>query len=122
MDIRRIVPNISSNSMEESRKFYKDFLALNVAMDMEWIITFASASNPFVQISVVKNDKPNIFDSDVSISIEVNDIDALYKKAIALDYKIPYPITNEPWGVRRFFVKDPSNVVVNIMCHLSSSK
>jgi hypothetical protein len=81
MDIKRIVPNISSNSMEESRKFYKDFLGMGVVMDMEWIMTFASVSNPVVQISIVKNDKPNIFDSDVSISIQVNDIDVLYKKA-----------------------------------------
>jgi predicted enzyme related to lactoylglutathione lyase len=118
MDIRRIVPNISSDRMEESRKFYADFLGLNLVMDMEWILTFASVSNPTAQISIVKNDKPNVFDSDITISIEVNNIDSLYKKAVALNYKIPYPITNEPWGVRRFFVKDPNNVIVNIMCHL----
>ena len=122
MEIKRIVPNISSNSMEESRKFYSDFLGLKVVMDMEWILTFASVSNPTAQISIVKNDKPNVFDSDITISIEVNNIDALYKKAVALDYKIPYPITNESWGVRRFFVKDPNNVIINILCHLSPSK
>ena len=122
MEIKRIVPNISSNSMEESRKFYSDFLGLKIVMDMEWILTFASVSNPTAQISIVKNDKPNVFVSDITISIEVNDIDALYKKAVALDYKIPYSITNEPWGVRRFFVKDPNNVIINIMFHLSPSK
>ncbi|GAC1382931.1 MAG: VOC family protein [Ginsengibacter sp.] len=122
MEIRRIVPNISSDKMEESRKFYKDFLGLKIVMDMEWIMTFASPSNETAQISIVKKDKPNVADSDTTISIEVNDIDSLYKKAVALDYKIPYPITNEPWGVRRFFVKDPNNIIVNIMCHLPSSK
>ncbi len=122
MEISRIVPNISSDKMEASKKFYKDFLALKIVMDMEWIMTFASPSNETAQISIVKKDKPNIADSDITISIEVNDIDSLYKKAVALDYKIPYPITNEPWGVRRFFVKDPNNVVVNIMCHLPSLK
>jgi len=108
--------------MEESRKFYTDFLGLKLVMDMEWILTFSSVSNPTAQISIVKNDKPNVFDSDISITIEVNDIDSLYKKAVSLDYKIPYPITNESWGVRRFFVKDPNNVIVNIMCHLFPPK
>jgi len=122
MDIRRIVPNISSDRMEESRKFYTDFLGLKLVMDMEWILTFSSVSNPTAQISIVKNDKPNVFDSDITITIEVNDIDSLYKKAVSLDYKIPYPITNESWGVRRFFVKDPNNVIVNIMCHLFPPK
>lgn len=36
--------------------------------------------------------------------------------------KIVYPLTNEPWGVRRFFVADPNGVVVNVMCHLPKSK
>jgi predicted enzyme related to lactoylglutathione lyase len=119
MEVKWIVPNISSNSMEESRRFYSDFLGLKIVMNMEWILTFA---NPSAQISIVKNDRLNVFDSDITISIEVNDIDTLYKKAVAKDYKIPYPITNESWGVRRFFVKDPNNVVVNIMTQLHSSK
>ena len=122
MEIRRIVPNISSDKMEASKKFYKEFLGLKLVMDMEWILTFASPSNETAQISIVKKDKPNVEGSDITISIEVNDIDTLYKKAVAMDYKIPYPITNEPWGVRRFFVKDPNNVVVNIMTHLHTSK
>ncbi len=120
MDIRRIVPNISSDKMEESKRFYTDFLGLNIVMDMEWILTFASSSNPAAQISIVKKIKPNVADSDITITIEVNDIDTIYAKAIALDYKIAYPITNESWGVRRFFVKDPNGVIINLMCHLSS--
>lgn len=119
MDIRRIVPNISSDKMEESKRFYKDFLGLNIVMDMEWILTFASATNPTAQISIVKKIKPNVIDSDVTISIEVNDIDNLYARAIALDYKIPHPITNESWGIRRFFVKDPNGVIINLMCHVN---
>ena len=122
MEIRRIVPNISSDKMEASKKFYKDFLGLKIIMDMEWIMTFASPSNETAQISIVKKEKPNVADSDITISIEVNNIDSLYKTAVALDYKIPYPITNESWGVRRFLVKDPNNIIVNIMCHLPSLK
>ena len=37
MEIRRIVPNINSSNFEESKKFYKDFLGLNLVMDMDWI-------------------------------------------------------------------------------------
>jgi catechol 2,3-dioxygenase-like lactoylglutathione lyase family enzyme len=117
MDIRRIVTNISSEKMEESKEFYTDFLGLNIVMDL----TFASASNPAAQITIVKKVKPNVADSDITIFVEVNDIDNLYARAIALDYKIAYPITNESWGVRRFFVKDPNGVIINLMCHLPSS-
>lgn len=87
MSIKRIVPNISSEEMEKSRKFYSNFLGLQLVMDMEWILTFASVSNPSVQISVVKKDKPNT-GGDFMISIEVEAIDELYRKAVSFDYKI----------------------------------
>jgi hypothetical protein len=30
-----------------------------------------------------------------------------------------YELTDEEWGVRRFFVKEPSGVIVNVMAHVS---
>ena len=32
-------------------------------------------------------------------------------------YEIVYDLTDEPWGVRRFFVRDPVGTVVNILSH-----
>ena len=31
--------------------------------------------------------------------------------------ELVYPLTEEPWGVRRFFVKDPNGVVLNVASH-----
>jgi hypothetical protein len=28
-----------------------------------------------------------------------------------------YPLTDEPWRVRRFFVKDPNGAVLNVASH-----
>ena len=46
MNIRRVVPDIRSKQMDESRAFYVDFLGFNVEMDMGFITTFVSPSNP----------------------------------------------------------------------------
>lgn len=97
------------------------FFGVPTGYGLEWILTFASVANPSVQISVVKKDKPNT-GGDFMISIEVEAIDELYRKAVSLDYKIHYPITNEPWGVRRFFVQDPNGVILNIVSHIQSSR
>jgi len=119
MTIRRIVPNINSNKLDESKEFYINFIGLTLAMDMGWIVTFVSDSNPTAQISIVQNDQSDNINSNITLSIEVADIDGLYEKAKALNYEITYDITNEPWGVRRFFVKDPNGVTINLMAHLA---
>jgi catechol 2,3-dioxygenase-like lactoylglutathione lyase family enzyme len=52
-----------------------------------------------------------------NMSIEVDDVDAVHAKALELGLPIVYPITNEPWGVRRFFVADPNGVIINVLSH-----
>jgi hypothetical protein len=38
-----------------------------------------------------------------------------------LGYEITYPLTTEAWGpVRRFWVKDPNSVTVNLMAHIQA--
>ena len=32
---------------------------------------------------------------------------------------IAYPLADEPWGVRRFFVRDPFGKLVNIVSHVN---
>jgi catechol 2,3-dioxygenase-like lactoylglutathione lyase family enzyme len=119
MHVRRIVPDISTERLDESREFYSGFLGLDVAMDMGWIMTFVSPSNPTAQVSVLSNDEsasvaPNL-------TVEVADVDAAYAQAVRLGLQIAYPLTDEPWGVRRFFVTDPNGLVVNLMCHRSTA-
>jgi predicted enzyme related to lactoylglutathione lyase len=115
MSVRRIVPNINAVDPAASKPFYEKVLGLEIAMDMGWIITFASPSNPTAQISVVASgarDEPH-----ADISVEVADVDACHAAAQRQGYVIVYPLTDEPWGVRRFFVRDPNGAIVNVVSH-----
>lgn len=117
--IRRIVPNIYSDDMEKSKQFYTGFLEMHLAMDMGWIMTFTSKSNFTAQLSIFKNEKERVLDnSAIFISIEVADVDEVYSRAKKQEVEIVYSITNEPWKVRRFFVKDLNGVTLNILSHL----
>lgn len=119
MNIRRVVPNIPSERMEESRKFYTELLGFQVAMDMGWIVTLVSPSNPTAQISLALGAGPVAGSTgpQLTLSIEVEDVDAVHAKAVALGVPIVYPLTSESWGVRRFGVADPNGVVLNVMSH-----
>ena len=120
--MRRIVPNIYSNDLEKSKDFYIDFLDMELAMDMGWVLTFVSKENPTAQISIFQNkDNFPLDNSAIFLSIEVSNIEAYYKKAMQQKIAIEYPITDEDWGVRRFFVKDPNGVTINLLSHLEWS-
>jgi catechol 2,3-dioxygenase-like lactoylglutathione lyase family enzyme len=118
MSIRRVVPNITSDNPEESRAFYSDLLGFEVGMDMGWIITFVSPINPSAQISVIRGDDSTPVEPRVTV--EVADVDAVHAEAQRRGLKVVHPLTDESWGVRRFFVKDPNGVVVNVMTHRES--
>jgi catechol 2,3-dioxygenase-like lactoylglutathione lyase family enzyme len=115
MSIKRVVPDITSERIDESRKFYTEFLGLTLAMDMGWILTFVSPSNPTAQVTLLR--APTSGTPNPNVSVEVGDVDALHAKAVALGLHIVYPLTDEPWGVRRFFVTDPNGVIINVASH-----
>ena len=52
-----------------------------------------------------------------TVSEPFDDVDAVHTKAVGLGLQVVYPLTDEPWGVRRFFVADPNGVVINVMSH-----
>jgi len=113
--IRRVVPNIRSDNLDESREFYVELLGFSVAMDMGWILTLASPGNPTAQISLVRDDASAERHPD--LTIEVGDVDAVHAEVVRRGLEIVHPLTDEAWGVRRFFVVDPNGLVLNVMSH-----
>ena len=120
MSIRRVVPDIKSKDLAQSRAFYVDFLGFEMAMDMGFVMTFVSPSNPTAQISVVRDDGGPALLPDVSV--EVADVDQVHARAVERGLQIVYPLTDEPWGVRRFFVVDPNGTILNVMSHRSKER
>jgi catechol 2,3-dioxygenase-like lactoylglutathione lyase family enzyme len=115
MSIRRVVPNIASDKLDACRDFYAGLLGFQVAMDMGWIMTFMAPSNPTAQLSVLREDAsaPVV----PQITVEVTDVDAIHAEAVRRGLEVVHPLTDEPWGMRRFFVKDPNGVVLNVASH-----
>ncbi|AIA07063.1 VOC family protein [Streptomyces noursei] len=114
MYVRRIVPNVQSETLEESARFY-GLLGFEEVMNHGWIMTLASVDNPAVQVSFMTDDKTAPVAPDMSI--EVEDVDAAYATMRAQGAEIVHPLTDEEWGVRRFFVRDPNGRVVNVLGH-----
>ena len=112
-----MVPDITTQRLEESREFYVGLLGFEVAMDMGWVVNLVSPANPTAQVILMTRDATAPIQPQMSI--EVESVDAVHQEAVARGDDIVYPLTDEPWGVRRFFVRDPNGIVVNVVAHQS---
>jgi catechol 2,3-dioxygenase-like lactoylglutathione lyase family enzyme len=113
--ISRAVPNIKSDRPAETRDFFVELLGFDVAMDLGWVVTLASPTNPAVQVTIIGNDDM----AAPGISVGVADVDHVHARAVEQGFEIVYPVRDEEWGVRRFMLREPSGTVVNVVSHRS---
>ena len=115
MAVRRIVANVAADQIDAAKTFYGDVLGMNIAMDLGWITTFTADGSMTPQISVMAEGGSGTPVPD--ISIEVDDLSDVHRKMQAAGFKIEYGPAHEPWGVDRFYVRDPFGRLVNILVH-----
>lgn len=101
--------------MDVVRDFYADLFDLSVVMDHGWIVTLASGETAQTQISIASEGGSGTPVPD--LSIEVDDVDSVYARAKQLGHTIVYDLTDEPWGVRRFYLRDPAGKLINVLAH-----
>ena len=115
MEVRRVVPNLFDENPTATRDFYAKLFELEIAMDMGWIATLVSPANRSAQLSVFERDAEA--GRDPVVSVEVDDVDTVHRRAVELGHEIAYSLRDEDWGVRRFMVRDPGGRVVNVLSH-----
>lgn len=117
MAVKRILPYAGGSDVGASRGFYVDVLGLSVAME-EPVLGLRAPDNPAAQVIIppagFENPQPH-FGIDVGDAAAV---DAAHAEAVKRGLRVVYPLTDEPWGVRRFFVEDPGGSIVNVLAHV----
>jgi len=113
--VKRIVSNVAAADVERTSAFYREVLGLNLLMDLGWIRTYGSGSKMTIQISVMSEGGSGTAVPD--ISIEVDDVEEALMRVRKANIPIEYGPKTEPWGVRRFYVRDPLGKLINILQH-----
>ena len=115
MRAKRIVANLPVADVDAAKTFYTEYLGLsNEEFNMGWVARYTSPDGA-ANVQLVTKDASAPEDS--VISVHADDVDAAYEEAQKLGYEIVHPMTTEPWGVRRFFVRAPDGNVINIVNH-----
>ena len=113
--VKRIVSNVAASDVDKATIFYEELLGLKVLMDLGWIRTYGSGSEMTIQVSVMSEGGSGTAVPDMSI--EVNDIEEALTRVQKASIPIEYGPKSEPWGVRRFYVRDPFGKLINILQH-----
>ena len=116
MRVTGVTPNLPVADIDTARGFYADYLGLNVEqMNLGWVARDRSPDGR-ASVQLVTRDASSPQDSVISVHVG-DDVDQAYAEAQRRGYEIVHPLTDEPWGVRRFLVRDPDGNVVNIVSH-----
>lgn len=116
MKVKRIVSNVETKDISKAKYFYGEVLGLDQLMDMGFIATYGSHEKMDIQISFLSEGGSGTPVPD--LSIEVDDLDNALTRITEAGIPIEYGPVEEPWGVRRFYVRDPFGKLVNILTHL----
>ncbi|RLQ88062.1 VOC family protein [Notoacmeibacter ruber] len=115
MAVLRIVPNILADDPAEAQRFYGDLIGLELPFDMGWIRTYQSGQRSHPQVTFATEGGSGT--PLPAISIEVDDFDEAVRRFEAANIALEYGPVDEPWGVRRFFARDPFGTLINIVTH-----
>ena len=106
MAVRRIVAYAGGADVAASRDFYVEVLGMRVVME-DPVLDLQSPDDPAAEVIVGAQEMQ---EPQPSFGVDVGEpaaVDAAHAEAVRRGLRVVYPLTDEPWGVRRFFVEDP---------------
>ncbi|MEM9068473.1 MAG: VOC family protein [Myxococcota bacterium] len=119
--LNALYPVLGSNKLRESRDFYRALFDLRVSFENDWYISLATETEPHQQIAFVAHDHESVptesrqLAAGFLVTLEVEDVDALWKRAQTLTLEPVLSIRDEAWGQRHFIVRDPNGVLVDVV-------
>lgn len=119
MKINRILTNICSQHLAESKEFYTNLFNFKVDFDSDWFVHLISEGRE-LEIGIMKSDhelvpiefrgKPN----GMYVTIVVDNAESIFKKAKEFGFEIIKEPELTFYGQKRVLIKDPSGVLVDV--------
>lgn len=120
MSFTRILTNICSDRLGESRDFYVALLGFEVNDDSDWYVQLRSPENQELEFGIISRTSglvPPQFQkapTGMYVTFVVPDVDIVYSKAVSLGITIVQEPKNEFYGQRRFLTVDPNGCLIDI--------
>lgn len=125
--MKSLFPDICSQNLIASKEFYVDLLGFEVIFEIDWYIQLQSPSLEPVQIAFVASNHPSVpsgyqkTPQGVIVTVEMEDVDKIFQKAITLKLPVVVDLCNEAWGQRHFMVEDPNGLLLDVYSMIEPS-
>lgn len=119
MQVKRIVANVAGQNLAQAKAFYAGIFGLELVMDLGWIQTYSAGTDMRTLLSIASQGGSGTAVPD--LSIEVDDLDTALARVKKANIAVEYGPVLEPWGVRRFYVRDPFGKLLNVLQHAEPS-
>ena len=117
--INRMMTNILSENLQESKDFYTTLFDLEVEFDSDWFVHLHSRDKQ-LELGIVKADHTivpqsiQVKNGGHYITFVVDITDEVFEMAISKGYNILQIPENTFYGQRRLLLQDPNGTVVDV--------
>ena len=115
-------PLITVQQLAESRDFFVKFFGMRLVFEASWVVILARKEGGPIVLGLMTADHPSkppgpeAFDGKGMImTFQVEDAAAEHKRLQAAGAPIVYGPADETWGQRRFMVRDPSGILIDVV-------
>jgi catechol 2,3-dioxygenase-like lactoylglutathione lyase family enzyme len=128
MSFSRILTNICSDRLAESRDFYVTLLGFDVSYDSDWYVQLRSPSNKELEFGIILRSHslvPQEYQtapSGMYVTFVDPEVDLVYEKAVGMGLRIVQELRNEFYGQRRFLTVDPNGCLIDISSPFSEAE
>ena len=125
--LNRIITNICSNNLAESRDFYTKLFDFNVDYDSDWFIHLVSKDKK-LELGIINQTNeivPKEFQNNPQgfyITLVVNNAEEIFQIAKSKQFHIVNEPTDTSYGQRRLLLKDPNGTLVDISSPIKDFK
>lgn len=126
--LKSLFPDVCCTDLPAAKRFYATLFGMKPVFEIDWYIQMQSDADENLQIAFVAKDHPSVptgyaFDPQgVVITVELDDVGAIYKRAKELKFTIVQELRDEEWGQRHFMVKDPNGLLVDVVKMIEPSE
>ena len=119
MEIKRLLTNICSNNLEQSKVFYTSLFSFNVEFDSDWFINLVSDGRQ-LELGIIAQDHEMVPEpvrgqvSGVYLTFVVDDVDVLYQKAQELSCEVMQAPELTFYGQKRMLLRAPEGTVCDV--------